>query len=112
MTAPTFGKRGLTTAPPASPTRRLRSGVVVVGAVGALALSVAAAAEWREQRCRVRDLNDPDPRPASCDSHSGGHSSGGHGWGLFSGGHSGGGSIGHAAFGGFGGHASGHGGGG
>ena len=106
-----FGRRqpqGLPTGggdAPRRPTHRLRSRVVAISAVGVLALSVAAAAEWRENRCRQRPPGDPDPRPAWCDTHGGssGHASG---HGFFSGG-----GIGHASFGGFGAHGSGHGGG-
>ena len=114
-TPPSFGKRGLkTTAPAPPPPRRWRSDVVVIGAVGALALTVAAAAEWRDHRCRPRAPDDPDPRPHWCDStggsHSSGYYSGGHGYGFSSGGGESAGSS-HASFGGFGAHGSGHGGG-
>jgi hypothetical protein len=111
-----FGKRGLRGAPTTGrphsapgplrpPPRRMRSSVVIIGAVGALALSIAAASEWRQDHCRQRPPGDPNPRPAWCDMHGGGHSHS-HGAGFFSGG-----GVGHASFGGFGAHGSGHGGG-
>jgi hypothetical protein len=83
----------------------MRSRTVAIGVIGALALSAAAAGEWREHRCGERAPGDPDPRPAWCDSHGGGYSSG---HGFYSG--SGGGDA-HASYGGFGAHGSGHGGG-
>ncbi len=71
--AASFGKRGLigaatTNAPPGrpAPPRRMRSGVVTVGAVGALALGIAAAAEWRGQDCGPRQAADYDSRPKLC----------------------------------------------
>jgi hypothetical protein len=73
--AASFGKRGLigaatTKAPPgrpAPPPRRMRSGVVTVGAVGALALGIAAAAEWRGQQCAPRQAAGYDSRQKMCD---------------------------------------------
>ena len=114
VTPPSFGKRGLTSAPfpaPAPAPRRLRSRIVVIAGAGALALGVAAAAsEWRSQRCAPRAPGDPDRRPDWCDRHS--SSSGGHGWGFAGGGARGAGaSVGHGSFGGFGATGAGHGGG-
>ncbi len=110
VSEPSFGKRGLKSAPfPAPPPRRLRSHIVVVAGVGLLALGVAAAAgEWRDQRCRPRAPGDPEPRPDWCDSHGSSHS-GGHGWGFAGGRGGSGASVGHASFGGFGATGAGHG---
>ena len=72
-----------------------------------MALAGAGAAGYQDYRCQPPEKDKPDERPSWCFNHSRGHSTGGHGWGLFSGGGSGA----HATFGGFGAHGSGHGGG-
>ena len=110
---PNFGLRApvgaasasLPPGPPGPP--RLRSGVVMVGAIGLLTIAIAAYSASRDPRCQTRSPGDPEPRPDWCNS------SGGHGGHAFFGGSSSGSAHGgsHASFGGFGGHGSGHGGG-
>ena len=112
MTETYFGKRGLVGAPslgssPSSP-RRMRSGVVVVGMVGAAVFGGVALAKWRSDHCPARDPLHPENRPSWCDSHGGGSHGGYYGGG---GGRGSGSSVGHASFGGFGFGGFGHGGG-
>ncbi len=109
MTGPSFGKRGLASAPQAPPPRRLRSNAVTIGVVGALGLGLTGAVGYQEYHCWPPKQGEPDTRPHWCFHHSSSHYGGGHGWGFASGG--GGSSVGHASFGGFGGHGAGHGGG-
>ena len=116
---PSFGKRELrgrplTQAPAGLPgaatvaRRRMRSHLVVVGVVGALATAFAANAAYRAKYCQPQDRNNPNSIPDWCRS-SGGHSHAG-GYGFFgSTGHGYGSSASHVSFGGFGAAGAGHG---
>jgi hypothetical protein len=116
---PNFGLRGVRGAPivhspgglPGSSIvapRRMRSHLVVVGVVGALATAFAANATYRSKYCRPQDPNNPNSIPDWCRS-SGAHGHGG-GYGLFgSTGHGYASSASHVSFGGFGSAGAGHG---
>jgi hypothetical protein len=121
--APNFGQRGLGSAPlmhapggiigaETIPPRRMRSRMVAVGCVSAIALGLAAASEYQPQSCTPQNPADPNSIPDNCQSSSsGGHSYAGHGYYGFSGssGFGAWSSASHDSFGGFGGAGEGHG---
>lgn len=113
MTRTYHGPRGLVgapslgRAPQAPPPERKRSGVVIIGMVGAAVFGGMALAKWRHDECRRVDPSNPESRPSSCESHGGSS----HVFGSSSSRYGGGANVGHASFGGFGFSGFGHGGG-